>query len=419
MNHKTIIYIILPLLFVLLTFISVNAWSEMPIGNYFTTRSIWLIFFFYLVIVAHNEINENKSDYLIVYVYLAWAVIGIIRGCYVAENYWEWRNLYDSGMTVLLPFCVLSFKNPIVIQRLMHTWLILGLIAYISFFYWQINVLQFYLGPIYFVLCFLPIIPSKFWKFLILFIGIILLSYNIEDERSQFIKAAVAFVIALCCYFKRFIPVVLLKISLFFLFIIPIVLLYLGLSGTYNIFEETWNKYEGIYVSETIKDGEYKEFDMSDDTRSIIYNEVLLSAINNNYIAIGRTPARGNDTERFIDYVFEQTYLKQVDNIKFERIKNEVCFPNIFTWLGLIGMVLYILIYLVACYKGLYCSNNFYVKLCAMVTAFNFLYGWVENATAFDTLNFVYWFFISICLSKKFRNMSDLEFKTWFGKIFT
>ena len=105
-------------------------------------------------------------------------------------------------------------------------------------------------------------------------------------------------------------------------------------------------------------------------------------------------------------------------NIKHERSKNEVCFPNIFTWLGLVGMLLYIAIYIWASFIGVYRSKNYYVKLCGIVVAFNFLYGWVENVTAFDILNFTYWIFISICLSSKFRSMTDEDFKSWYNSLF-
>ena len=81
-------------------------------------------------------------------------------------------------------------------------------------------------------------------------------------------------------------------------------------------------------------------------------------------------------------------------------------------------MLLYIAIYVWAAYLGVYRSKNYYIKLAGLVVAFNFLYGWVENVTSFDILNFTYWTFISMCLSSRFRSMTDHEFKEWFNSLF-
>lgn len=404
-----------PFLILLLAFVSPNQWSLIPLGTTFTNWILYTIIVIAMINAKNvNKLSFNNVDYKIVSIFLLVAVIGIVRGIYVADNYWEYKSLVGYSFILLFPLIVFAFNNPYLVQRVYRMWMVYGLIAFALFFYWNVGITQFYLGPVYFITCFLPLIPKKKWGIVFLVLIVILATYDIEDQRSQFIKAIITILIALSCIFKKFITDNMLRIAHWLLYITPIILIVLGVSGIFNVFSDTSNKYNGKYVS-TKND---VTADMSNDTRSFIYYEVLTSAINNKYVIFGRTPARGNDTNAFYNLADNLMSMKAVRNIKRERGSNELCFLNIFTWLGLIGMFLYIAIYLRASFMGVYRSNNFYVKMAGIVTAFNFCYGWVENTTCFDILNVVYWTFISICLSSKFRNMTNKEFECWYKGIF-
>ena len=410
----------LPISIVLLTFVSVNQWSKVPIGN---TTMMWVLYAFIIGMFYYEKERRklafNKDGYWIVAAYLIWAVIGIVRGAFVAENYWESKLLISNGFIVLFPFCVYAFYSPYVVKKTLRLWIWVAIPAFFLFFYWVAGISQFYLGPIYLLLCFLPIIHNhKWWVYVMALLGFLLLTYNIEDQRSQFLKAAMSFMVMGACYRRRYISDRMLRIAHWTLYVIPVVLLLLGLTGRFNIFETVNEDYKGQYLSS--QKNEYGEYvDMSTDTRTFIYQEVITSAIKNKYVLFGRTPARGNDTYAFGDVADNLKSVKNDYNIKRERGSNEVCFPNIFTWLGLVGMLLYIGIYLMASYQGVYKSRNLYVKLLGVYVAFNFMYGWVENVTNFNILNINYWLMISICLSERFREMSNLRFEMWFNKIFS
>jgi hypothetical protein len=405
----------LPFLILLLGFVSVNPWSKMPIGNTFTNWFIcFLILCAFLGEKKANRVQFKTSGYKIVTAFLLWALIGIARGVFIADNYWEYKALVNDSFILLFPLIVFAFENPLTVKKVYRMWIVFGLLTYALFFYWNVNLTQFYLGPIYFVGCFLPLIPKKAWKVLVLILLILLLTYHYQDNRSQSIKALVSIGVALGCLFKRWIPNKALNVVWVLLYISPIVLLVLGITGKFNVFSNTNDKYGGRNVIQE----QNSTADISSDTRTFIYMEVITSAIEHHYVWFGRTPARGNDTQAFYDLANDLQSVSHAGNIKHERYSNEVCFPNIFTWLGLVGMILYIGIYFRASYLGLFKSRNFYVKMAGIVTAFNFAYGWVENITNFDILNVVYWTFISICLSSQFRNMSDGEFKNWFNGLF-
>lgn len=159
--------------------------------------------------------------------------------------------------------------------------------------------------------------------------------------------------------------------------------------------------------------GQWVEEDLSADTRTFIYEEVISSAIRHNYIWFGRTPARGNDSMSFGSYSAEN-----LKTGKYERHSNEVCHPNIFTWLGLVGVILYSLIYLKSSYLAVYKSNNIYIKILGVFIAFRWAYGWVEDFNRFDIMNISLWMMIAMGFSEQFRDMTDRDFKIWIRSIF-
>ena len=230
--------------------------------------------------------------------------------------------------------------------------------------------------------------------------------------RSQVIKSAVVLLVAIGIYFRSYITLKMLKIAHLACYICPIVLLILGLSGTFNIFEGlSSNKRK--YVEKKVVNGQVVEEDITADTRTFIYKEVIESALKHNYVIWGRTPARGNDS-----MTFGTIQAEELKTGKYERHGNELCHTNVFTWLGLIGLFLYSLIYLRSSYLAVYQSKNIYIKFIGCFIAFRWAYGWVEDLNNFSIMNISLWMMIAMGLSIKFRNMTNLEMKKWVQSIF-
>ena len=106
----------LPFLLLLLGFISVNQWSSLPIGN--TTSSWLLILFFIVKEKKESDLSFRDSNYKIVGFYLLWAAIGILRGYFVADNYWEYKNLVSNSFSLLLPLIVFALSAPETVRRI-------------------------------------------------------------------------------------------------------------------------------------------------------------------------------------------------------------------------------------------------------------------------------------------------------------
>ncbi|WP_277235160.1 hypothetical protein [Phocaeicola salanitronis] len=333
-------------------------------------------------------------------------LFNIIRGVFIAENYWEWKQLTRGGLSLSLPIFVYVFSIPLITTCVLRYWFKYALFIFIIILpFLGTDAYHFYLGPIFLLGCFIPVLPKQ-WKIIIGGLLVIMLFID-WGARSQVIKSAVVLLVALGIYYRQWISINLLKTLHWICYVAPIILLILGISGTFNIFEDFASN-KGKYVEYKVVDGKVVKDDLSADTRTFIYQEVITSALKHHYVIWGRTPTRGNDSMAFGKYTAEE-----LKTGKYERHANEVCHPNVFTWLGLIGVVLYSLIYLRSSYLAVYKSNNIYIKYLGCFIAFRWAYGWVEDTNGFNIMNISLWITIAMGLSIYFRRMNNKEFQTF------
>lgn len=399
-------------LIVLLTFISVNQWSDFPIGN---TYLNWLLCFIILFLLINGTKYyydiRNSKKLVFLNLYLFWIVISIFRGIFEAEYYWDYKNLVHSSLGLLVAVSIYCFTNPNVIQIILSKWLYYALPFFsIFFFFLTADSYGYYLIPITFFALFLPFLSPR-WKVVVFLISLFVVFVDI-DARSNVIKFLVPVFLSFLFYYKRFVKFKLLKVLFLTCFAMPFILLFLAIFNVFNVFQmEEYIK--GDYSKKTVVSGQLKVSDLKADTRTGIYREVLISAIKNNYILLGRTPARGNDSEAFGLNLAETLHTG-----RYERYGNEVSILNIFTWTGIIGVVLYFLIFLKAVYLAIYKSKSFFLKIIGLYVMFRWIYSWVEDFNRFDIMNIVLFIFIAICYSEQFRSMNDKDFKNWLKSIF-
>ena len=60
--------------------------------------------------------------------------------------------------------------------------------------------------------------------------------------------------------------------------------------------------------------------------------------------------------------------------------------------------------------------NNSYIKFLGVFVAFRWALGWIEDINLFFIQSIILWMLIAMCMSEKFRKMSDAEFRMWFLK---
>lgn len=404
-----------PLLIGLLTFFSVNQWSGLQIGN---TALSWLLDITILFIVW--QIKKNYYDRIfprstwkkdkILTLYFIWIIICVIRGGFVAENYWEWKQLINGTLTLMLPAFIYCFSIPTITHRTLQfwfKWILPFFIIYAAFFIVG-DTYHFFLAPVLLIGVFLPILSKK-WQVIIGFLLILMITVDI-GARSQIIKALMCLMMSIAYLLNRLITDKLLRTTYILIIALPCIFLYLGISGIFNPFN--MEDYLGERTRIVKREGKKQEEKITADTRTFIYIEVLKSATEHSYILQGRTPARGNDSEAFGSFNAEE-----LKTGKYERHSNELCHLNVFTWTGLIGTVLYSLIYLISSWRAIYHSNNLYLKLLGVFVAFRWTYGWVEDFNRFDIMNITLWMMIAMCYSPLFRKLNNRELHLWIKSI--
>jgi hypothetical protein len=386
---------------------SVQRFSSMPLGN---TTIWWLIQVIVLLILLVARFvffqRENRRHFLFLNLFLIWVIFSVVRGVYMAENYWDFKSLIERAFELFLPVVAYTASNKERLQSILSFFVKVVLPSSVLFlFAVPPGAWGWYLFPVGFLILFLPALKTP-WKILLVVIALVALLGDIST-RSHTFKYGIPILLLLIYYFRFFIATdQILNIGRLVFTIAPWVLLFLGVSGIFNVFKI--NEYiKTSYVAETTNaEGEIKKQDLTDDSRTFIYTEVLQSAKKHNYWILGRSPARGNDTVAFADF-FQQITGKN------ERYKNEANVPNIFTWMGIIGLLLYFLVFYKAFTLAITKSNNIYIKIIGLFVAFRWAYAWAEDYAAFGTNDLTIWLMVGACLSESFRKMNNLEVKLW------
>ena len=394
-------------LIILLSVCSISPWSVLPINRYIE----WGINFsllFYAYLYFKNSHAQLGKDYYIVIAFLIWMIIGCIRGLITYELYMDLRWLTEAFQMLSLPIFVFLFSSPRVNKAVLQKWSKYGFFIFFLYIIWVVprGAYHFYLAPVYLFGIFAFILPNK-WRILLLVL-LILMTTDL-GARAQVIKSVMTIIFAIGFMARKMVSTTFLTIIQYLLYGLTVALLLLGISGTFNIFQDL-QKHSGKYSQKRIVNGKVEEEDIAIDTRTFIYVEVIESALRHKYILAGRTPARGND-----EFYFNTTNKDKNGNIfrKNERHYNELCFPNIFTWLGIIGMTLYSFIYIKASILAMHKSNNVFVKFLAVFIAFRWMLGWIEDTNSFSISNISLWMIIAICYSPYFRRMNNHQFKVW------
>jgi hypothetical protein len=393
---------------VIIALFSVQPYVFHPIGD----TTIWwflngFILIFYLLAIK-PYVNQTQKNFLFITLYFIWNVINIIRGFFVAETYWDWKGLVGNAFALMLPLVAYVATNMLVLQKILSKFIQIALPLFIALvFDFSTNAKGLYLIPVSFLLLFLPALTDK-WKLYFLIITAFVISTSLSD-RSSVIKFAVSILLSLTWYTKLLYMNKLMNFIRLLLFIAPVVLFALAITGQFNIFNI--NQYAPSYnVSEIDPNGEQEQTDLTTDTRTPLYIEVLSTAQKYNTWWFGRSPARGNETVLFSD-------LASITG-REERSHNEVAVLNIFTWTGIVGVVLYMLVFFRASYLALNKSNNAYSKMLGLYIAFRWLYAWVEDINNFSLNYYMIWIMIGVCVSNEFRSMTDIEVKIWVRGIF-
>ena len=251
-----------------------------------------------------------------------------------------------------------------------------------------------------FIFC-IPYIKKKYRIFILLGLLVIVL-YDI-DRRSIFLNAGIAFFIFL---FYQFIKSVALRKLLFYLFVLsPIILLFLGLFCDFNIFSNIGEE-DSVELTEGGRAANV-------DSRTSIYLDVMLEIDKKKAYLFGLGGNGKTETS-----LSDNAYVDYGEIYKYGRPGTESGMLNNIQYGGIFGLLVYSLLFIVAAKRGVFNSNNEYMRMLGMFIAFKFLYSFIEDRLGAQASSFYLFLWIGMCYNKYFRCMTDFEIKQYFNQVF-
>lgn len=397
-NNKTSKFLNYAIL--LISVSSVLQWCELLIGNTFLW---WLLDG--LILIKFFVLTRGQERITPIFVFLLCVGVSFVYGVtWQAYTYWDWKLLVSNLMVFSLPLTVYVFLTPSILGSVLHFWLRRAwIILLILAPFFASDAFGRFLMPYSFLALFFTVLNTRNRIIIAIAYGITITLGN--ESRSDMLKFSVCLLLGFVYYipiirsiFKRW-----MKEIVYVLWVLPIVMLGLGVTGVFNVFNiEEELGLEGTYMIKSSNSGE--DVSALTDTRTFLYSEEITSAIKNNYVIQGRSMARGYDSLFFGD---------NDESKRGERGKCETSILNIFNYFGLIGVIIYFGIFVTASYKAIAHSKNVYVPIIGVYVAFRWLFGWIEDFSNFD-LNYLFlWIMISICYSDEYRNMTNQEFIGW------
>lgn len=397
----------------LLLLVSVRPYSRLPLG----IGPVYYIGGFTLTVLGFYSFCKTKCTHSLTYLapilYIIWALAEIFRGQFEITSGWVFNQYLHGILSVLVPVCIFLFVIPDTIIRSFQILNIFTVLYSFISFGWNYNLEApcFAFTPFYyFYLCFITKIPKNWCIITLIAIALVLAAYT---DRSAFAKVLMSLGVFLIFLLPTLIQKFTLNIAHLLLYFIPVVLLFLGLTGQYNIFQGGYLGNNEVKIVVGSHGVERQTQERRVDTRTFLYKEVLASIATNNNLLIGNTPARG-----YYSSYFAATEGYIPGKVHGERIASEVGLLNTMLWLGVIGLVLLTFVYIQGTSLALYRSKNKYVKCLAVAVAFQWLWSWIENRNQFHMLDLIIYVMLAICYSPYFREMTNLEFEMWFRSIF-
>lgn len=350
-----------------------------------------LLGIFLMVKLSRKQGFEQINCRYLLWALIAWNVVTIARGGIDAKNYWDWKFLLFSNLPALLvPLSALLGNNIQSIARLFHfIFPLYFVITFLTLLPIGAHQIVYLWTPLYFMILCLPYMTRRQKYIVVVLIVIVFVVYF--AARSNTIRIVMALVIAFS--YKLVINHTRLFATLHrVLFIIPIIFLFLGVSGEFNIFDM-----QSYINHKVVVHGAAGESDnMLADTRTLLYRENLTSMDKHNSFLFGE-----GGCGKYESLIFKNNVIGAY------RYASEVGFLNTLLYSGVIGVLLYGLIFYKASRLAICYSNNVLVKLMGIFIIFRWDYFFVEEFTKFNTNFFWLWLMIGMCLSPAFRALSD------------
>ncbi|WP_299797907.1 hypothetical protein [uncultured Maribacter sp.] len=418
---KKVLSKIIIVLFLLITVTSVENWSSIKLAPTLTFSLIRIFLFTIPLVWAYfifkNPLNKPKIG--AVSLFLGLIIVTGIRSILIAKGKAEWYFILNYFPAMLSFISIYYLDYPFLFKKINFYWFRIAPLLCLLWFPFMNSigeVLGYFLPLLILYLLFIQVIPTKAKGILLALTTTIIVVCYLEGARSHVLKFGFASLFGASLYFKSaWFYVKAIKIGRILFLITPIALFFLGITNIFNVFKMQEYISGDFTFERTDTYGDQRQESLVDDTRTFLYEEAIISAINNKYVLFGRSFARGYDSYFQVKRAEKIGDIVSTDTI--DRI-SEVAIINIFTWMGITGVVLYFFVFLKVTYLAIYRSNNSYIKIVGLYLSFRWMYGWVEDFQRLDISTLTLWMLLAICLSKSLRKLNNREVARYIQSIF-
>ena len=220
---------------------------------------------------------------------------------------------------------------------------------------------------------------KKNLKFFVVLILFFIVGYDITIRASLIY----GFLIVVCIstyYFKSNEMLILVKTMRKAALFLPLLFVFLGVTGTFNVFNFGEN-YESIEL--TNEDGDQKQ-DLLVDSRTGIFIDVHTALLNQNRVLFGLGGVGKTKTFLTKDKV-NQKYRKIYEE---GRRATEARMLNYYQWGGIIGALLYLALFIKASYLAIYRSKNWYMITLGLFVSFGFVMSFITDRLVYNLSSF-------------------------------
>ena len=374
---------------------SVAQWLRIPIGP----TALWWALDALMIWSMIRMRDGNRIPGMLV-LWIVVVVLSSLVGMQYCRDYWDWKMLVGNVFNYAICTAVFLAFSPVVLQQVLsflskHFFKIfIALILFLSS-----DGIAKLMIPFSLLAIFYSALNQKMRRYV--WAGLLITLIFGFDSRSDVLKYLFCMLIGL--FSQRHDIIGYIRKFYWIFYFLPILLFILAAKGTFNVF----NIEESLAVSEI----NASRINMA-DTRTELYKDVISTSIDRGTVLLGNTPARGYYSNWVINVDDKSDKLGDIHY--GERGSTESGVLNVFLYFGIIGVLIYMLLFWNASYLGIFKSNNIYCPIIGLYVSFRFMVGWIEDFTRFDLNMFLLWVMIGICYSPYFREMTDENIEEWF-----
>lgn len=361
-----------------------------------------------VVLLSRKTWRENlpRPARIVWVALLLWNGVTLLHGGFYAQDYWAWKSLITTHLFMfLVPLAAVIGLDLRVFRRIPAAiiWLIfpLGLLFLPLSLTFDDELFSRIVVPVFLLVLSLPFLRRRYWPFVL---GIAAVSVLIDPGyRANLTRILFAVVVVLLCFSRYGLRTRILNAAAVAIFVTPLLFLCLGLMGKFNIFRE------GISVDSVVtavEGGRVRASELSADTRTFLYREVLTSmeARGSSFVA-GQGAGTGYESKFFASSIVGAG----------GRSGSEVGFLNTLLYSGVIGVLLYAAVILTAAFYAFNRSRNDLAKMIGVFLLLKWVLFFVEDIPKLDLNFFFTWVLVGLCFSIEFRGLDNREVREWFS----